>query len=657
MEYQEIQVGDEILMFPADMADDEIKAAIQRHLQTRGADGATGAAADPGPAAGAEALDGPSAPAPGQLDALFDSLFQGATLGFGDEMEAGLLSMLGHFKGDAQQLMGPEGTPDTTSYAELLDALRGQSARAGEEYPITSLLGELGGALATGGAGGVAAAGGKTLGQAIPRLIGAGAGEGAVAGAGYSEADTPAGVGTDMAVGAGLGGLAGGALPAAAAGVRGLSRYVNPFGPGRFGRKRAAGKTLAKDVEQSGLTPGDLQAGLASDPNLVTADLSDQLRQRLSYAAQKSPKVARAAKDLTEQRQAGARERLGGVLGESLGDQSTGAAARKIHRGMSKLAKPLYDEAYETRIQPTPEMWQLLGTPAGRSAVRRVYKKFLNKTDIDAADIPFKESMSGQMVPVGSSVRFWDEFQRVLSDDIGTMGRRPSDARDRRKMRDIVVSGLEKQSPPFRDARALWRGGREAEEALETGRRAFAEYTPDLRREFAKMSDAARGAFKLGVFEKLDDMISRRGEGDRLATVFKDSKKREAIRLAIGDEALFKRFMRSLGNEAQMEETWRAVKNASLIDTTRRVQTMPSMTPSMAVYQSARRGATNVVLDPLERLEMGHMGDALLSRDPSKLLRAGDRNMGALAGLAGLGAIDPTWAQGLIPSAQPPLPR
>ena len=654
MEYQEIQVGDEILMFPADMSDDDIKTAIGQYLQSQGAGGAAGSAGKPPSSAGAGA---PSGPAPGQLDALFDSLYQGATLGFGDEMEAGLLSMLGHFKGDAQQVMGPEGTPDTRSYAELLEFLRGQSETGREEFPITSLAGEMGGALLTGGAGGVAAAGGKTLGQAIPRLAGVGAGEGAIAGAGYSEADTAAGVGTDMALGAGLGGLAGGVLPAAAAGARGLSRYVNPFGPGRFGRRRAAGKTLARDVEQSGLTPGDLEAGFASDPNLVTADLSDQLRQRLSYAAQKSPKVARAAKEMTEERQAGARGRLGGVLGESLGDQSTGAASNKVRRGMSKMAKPLYDEAYATRVQPTPEMWQLLGTPAGRSAVRRVYKKFLNKTDIDAADIPFKENMKGQMVPVGSSVRFWDEFQRVLSDDIGTMGRRPSDARDRRKMRDIVVGGLEKQSPAFRDARALWRGGKEAEEALEMGRRAFAEFVPDLRREHARMSEAARGLFKLGVFEKLDDMISRKGEGDRLAAVFKDAKKREAIRMAIGNDALFTRFLRSLGNEAQMEETWRAVKNAPLIDTSRRVQTMPSMTPSMAVYQSARRGATNVVLDPLERLEMEHLGGALMGRDPSRLLRQGDRTMGGLAGLAGLGAIDPTWAQGLIPSSQPPLPR
>ena len=297
-------------------------------------------------------------------------------------------------------------------------------------------------------------------------------------------------------------------------------------------------------------------------------------------------------------------------------------------------------------------MISMLGTPAGQSAAKRAIKQLGNKLDVEP-----EQYMKGNKVRMNSP-HFWDEVQRVIGDDVTSLqSKRPALARDRRKMRDVVTEGLEGQSRSYQAARSLWASGKAAEEALETGQKALREPIPELRNTFRKMSDTEKTHFRVGFFETLDKMIGNKSEFDKLSTVFKSQNKRDALRVAIGNEALYKKFLRSLKDEKAMEDTWQRVKSSPLIDIPERVQTMPSMTPSMAIYQLGRRGVTGAAMRPVERAEMGHLGGALMGRDPSSLLKAGGSEMGSMAGLAGLGAVMPAWMNSLTPSAEPPLPR
>ena len=61
MEYQEIEVNGDILMFPMDMSDSDIKIAIDQYIRSQSAD---------------KPAELPQGPQPTQGDALFDSLYQ-----------------------------------------------------------------------------------------------------------------------------------------------------------------------------------------------------------------------------------------------------------------------------------------------------------------------------------------------------------------------------------------------------------------------------------------------------------------------------------------------------------------------------------------------------------------------------------------------------
>lgn len=142
---------------------------------------------------------------PAQVGAFGQAALKGATLGFSEKV-------LPYISAGAAKLMGGEATADIP-YSELVEAskdIRGQQEQFyEEEYPKTSLLGEIGGAIASP----VGMKISKTLGGGVKGLVGGGAIEGAITGVGYGEdlTNIPQ-TAKDAAIGAVAGGAFGGAL-------------------------------------------------------------------------------------------------------------------------------------------------------------------------------------------------------------------------------------------------------------------------------------------------------------------------------------------------------------------------------------------------------------------------------------------------------------
>ena len=130
---------------------------------------------------------------------------EGATLGLGDEIQAGISALGAKGVDKVQSLLGGQEVLADKSLPELYtqsrDELRGEGKAFTQTNPKTALALELGGALTTGGGGAA-----KTLGkQGLKALMKYGAKTGAAAGFGYSEKDSLPGLAVDTAVGAGMG--------------------------------------------------------------------------------------------------------------------------------------------------------------------------------------------------------------------------------------------------------------------------------------------------------------------------------------------------------------------------------------------------------------------------------------------------------------------
>lgn len=158
---------------------------------------------------------------------LASGVVQGSTLGYGDE------------------LAGAMGAATGEGYTVARDRVRGEQRANQQAHPFAAGIGEIAGGMLIPVPG--LRAGGSALGRAA-QATGIGAGVGAAAGLGASEADTLEGLARDTAVGAGVGSAAGGLLTggtdALARGATRLARGAQSHS--NLQRVAAAGPTLGE---------------------------------------------------------------------------------------------------------------------------------------------------------------------------------------------------------------------------------------------------------------------------------------------------------------------------------------------------------------------------------------------------------------------------
>lgn len=159
---------------------------------------------------------------PTELESFGRGAASGATFGFADELA-------GAAEAGGKALFGKDKLVDVLdNYRKYRDESRQAFKAAEEKNPASFLAGEVAGGIGTGlatGGAGVAGAVGKTgLKELMKQGAKIGAAQGAASGLGLSEADLAegdvSGVAKDVALGAGTGYVAGGALPAAMTGLK-----------------------------------------------------------------------------------------------------------------------------------------------------------------------------------------------------------------------------------------------------------------------------------------------------------------------------------------------------------------------------------------------------------------------------------------------------
>lgn len=241
--------------------------------------------------------------------------FQGATVGFGDEIVAGTAAALS----DA---------PFDEAYEQYRGRERGDIERFREDEPVAAYGSEIAGSiptmLATGipgaGTGGFLARTGKSAAEAGMQGVayGIGSGEGTAADHLENAAQTGS-----------IASLVGGAAVPAVAGVKAL---VNS-GKGLFGVGNAerVAQGVAQTAERSGSNIDDIarqltQAGEEGQPMFTLADaMGDAGQRKLSGVARSGGDARELVSDAMLQRQAGQGERLGASISEATGTPDTAA--------------------------------------------------------------------------------------------------------------------------------------------------------------------------------------------------------------------------------------------------------------------------------------------------------------------------------------------
>lgn len=532
--------------FPDDMPADDIRALIARKFPQEVATAAK-----------------PKAPDVGQGTALKEGYLSGISANFSDEVYAaskasGLPDWMGGFRAPigagrllyeqatrkplSEQVTGKKGEA-TEAHEKALAEKREIQKQAKEQYPLTYLAGNVGGAVVLPGG---AAVQGATLPARIGRGAIVGGAYGAAAGAGEGEdltsRATGAAAGGVIGAGAGAAAVPVGELVARGAGAAG--RYVGQVyrgfaRPEEEGQRRVAQQVL--EAQQRGgndaIPIGEMVARQAEGQPVTVLDVAGQGGRKLARSAKNTPGAddgTQAMQGMVEERFRTQADRTSSWLDRHTPWKS-GASFERILEDSRSINAPAYRQAYNdgraaigsgASFNPdafmTPELRRLAGAPDIADAFGSVARKEGNRTIIEGfaspRQTPFARDANDRLVraPQGPNsnavpdLPAWDQVQRVLraKASAATQAGDRDSARQITLLREQLLTELDRIVPSFQTARGTaWRGFR-AEDAYEAGGNYVASTATGrdaqaLTRQINNMTANERHLFAAGFAQEL----------------------------------------------------------------------------------------------------------------------------------------------------------
>lgn len=439
-----------------------------------------------------------------------------ATMGFGDEMAAGVGTLI-------DKLPGGRGA----SYGEVLSEMRGLDTKAEQQNPKSYMGGQVAGAvaqaLATRGAGlfpnatsvlGKAGAGAAT-GAAYGALHGAGSGD-----------DAMDRIRQALIEGS-IGGAAGGALSLAGQGIsgayqKGAEYFANKGVARSVGTDPDALRMLGQVMDADGTRGPAGQANMAAaGRDAMLADAGPNARAVLDTAIQRGGPGAIVARDRIAERTARGADDLVNALDTTLGSpQGVTATRTGIREGSAAARGAAYDAAYAAPIdyaQPAArEIEDILSTRVPGSAIKAandLMKTEGVKSAQILADIADDGSVTFRSLP---DVRQLDYITRGLkavadeADGKGKLGGTTDIGRAYNNLSREIRDRLKGLVPEYAKALETAADPIRRSQAVELGSRLL---SPAMRRDevaeaVAGMSGAERAALAQGVRSQLDDLMA-----------------------------------------------------------------------------------------------------------------------------------------------------
>lgn len=427
-----------------------------------------------------------------------------ATFGFGDELASVAGSLI-------------SGRPRE----EVLAEMRGLQTAAQEQNPGSYLAGQIGGAVAGGGAlakGGLSlGANAAARGASLGRVAMGGAADGAILGGAHG-----IGSGTDAqsrAVGGGIGSVAGGVLGGAAPyAIAGAATALKPLTAPIMARLRPedyAQKALIEGLKRSGATPQQITQALKNARKdgqgvFTVADAMGNSGQRMLSTAARNPHEGRQALvEGLQARQMGQGDRLSNALAEGFNAPDTAAQrAASLKAGRDTLANVNYGNARQGAgpVDVSGALREI--DDILQPGVHKLANPGSGIAD-DSLESVVRRAQS--LLTDGKSVA--TNFDAVLrakqdiADVIGTAQRsgKNNQVRLLSQINQRLDEALEKASPAYRQANDAFRAQSKTIDAVEAGKAATSGRTraADNIAQFQSMPRGEQNAFRAGYADPL----------------------------------------------------------------------------------------------------------------------------------------------------------
>ena len=443
---------------------------------------------------------------------------------------------------------------------------------------------------------------GRFIGGIAPALpVGAGMGliKGGIAGGAAAELIQPTETGTakervqQTAIGAGLGGLTGGALLGAGKTIKGTAGLV----------KRQFVATKPEDIIAKGIRPEDAQPildKLQEGQISVIPDVAGDEVKGLTRSIAKLPQARDVITDALEQRSFGAVKRVSEQLSKDI--SPVGAYFGNIDdlaKARSEIAAPLYEKAFKQNttlnIKKNKELFRKIAPdivdarrkfripstskikdPLVKQAKQfKSFEDFLNSIPpkeeviIGAGHTPkeiknlkkiYEESKAVGKGIADNSIVMLDAAKKSLDDKIGKAIRQGErqEASILQGIKKELVSKLDQLNPDYKKARQVFSDFASIQNAQEQGLEIVKKgiTSEQVKKMIKEMSVAEKDAFRIGLREGLDRIVRNTSIGnDPAKKIFNDLSIVDKIKAALGDGKKFTDFKKRMQEEIAAADT------------------------------------------------------------------------------------------------------
>ena len=402
------------------------------------------------------------------------------------------------------------------SYTEARDALRGEFDQARSDNSKSYLLGELGSALIPGiGAAGIIGKAGKygmrareaiQSGNAATSAAKIGAVEGGISAYGASESDNAWDMTKDIASGIGGGAVMG---PVLRGGI-GAAKFVggkvaDALGSFR-GQESRGHETAVRALRDDGIETGlDLvERGRELGPEGLAADVGESTRSAtLQQGRRRGPGQQKMVQTLKD-RNAGAAGRVEEGVVDAVGGATKRQRLSQVEEAAQREATPLYRKAYDTPLQETEGLLDLINRPAVEQALKKAVVDMQNSLD---------EVMGIDPEGSGVTIRLVHYAMQALAERADQLRGSQNKAGANRliALKNGLRTELENQSPEFKKAQSIWAEKSAAERAADKGKKALGsdELAADSIDDFNLMAGGEQQAFRLGLGDRLKTRLEQ----------------------------------------------------------------------------------------------------------------------------------------------------
>lgn len=517
---------------------------------------------------------------------------QGLTMGFGDEFEATVKSLL-----------------TKTPYEQNIAALRFSKEEFERQKPMQALASEVAGSIPTallGGYGAVNIASripqAANLMSKIPTTLkafggaaGAGGVSGAITGAGTArEGERQQGAVEGAIMGtvlgpAALGGIKlGGSVLGTVVDKTGINtaaknivdatkdipivksitgKTAEYFNLGEDAIQRRADTKIIQALQRDGLSLSDVKSAMDTirangyKPETIL-EFGGKATKQLGETVAGYPGARAVAERMVEERKTGAANRILTDFQDAFKINADPVKlADDLIAARDAAASPLYQKAYEKGVLiGGKQIDRLMQDPAFIRAYERAdrfaQRKVDNQGNIIGKALP-KLKKEGNVFDL-ESINFIKlgidaEINYSKAPQSGLEGREVDSIK---KLRNVFMTNVDNQAPiEYKQARQAFAGPTQVFEAIEDGKKFFETDARQLKKMYDSLGASEKDGFAIGAYDAIRTKINSGNDGiDLVKRTFGAPEKREQIKVLIGDDA-FNNLKSQLERESTMRST------------------------------------------------------------------------------------------------------